>query len=127
MKLLSKVISFVMLLALLAGCMVAPNAPQVQPDAGQWKTWVLTSSSEFRPPAPPDQAATQAELKQVQDAIAGRTDADLQTIAYWDSGAPNYRWIEAAFDQNRPKPASGPRVTRMMSLLNVAIYDAMVA
>src|SRR3954454_12312438 len=122
MKLLTKLISSVIILALLSGCMMAANTAQVQPDAGQWKTWVLTSSNELRPAAPPDQAATQAELKQVQAAVAGRTDADLQTIAYWDSGAPSYRWLEATFNQNRPKPASGPRVTRMLSLLNVAEY-----
>ena len=32
----------------------------VEPKAGTWKTWVLTSGSELRPPAPPANADTQA-------------------------------------------------------------------
>ena len=118
---------FIVLSIVLAGCLPAPTAPPVEPDAGSWQTWVVTDVTTVRPAAPPDQAATQAELKEVQAAVAGRDEAMLQQIAYWDSGAPSYRWIEIAFAQNRAQPASGPRVIRMMSLLNVAIYDAMVA
>lgn len=118
---------FVLALALLAGCIATPAAPPVEPNAGHWHTWVIKDMTTVRPAPPPDQAATQAELQAVQALVAKRDAAALQQIAYWDSGAPSYRWIEIAFTQNRPKPASGPRVSRMMSLLNVAIYDAMVA
>ena len=118
---------FIVLCLLLAGCIPAPIAPPVEPNAGQWQTWVVTDVAAVRPAAPPDQAATQAELKEVQAAVASRDEAALQQIAYWDSGAPSYRWIEIAFAQNRATPSSGPRIVRMMSMLNVAIYDAMVA
>lgn len=117
---------FIVLCLLLTGCIPAPSAPPMEPNAGQWQTWVVIDVAAVRPAAPPDQAATQAELKEVQAAVAGRDEAALQQIAYWDSGAPSYRWIEIAFAQNRATPAPGPRVVRMMSLLNVAIYDAMV-
>ncbi len=116
----------VILLIFVAGCVPAPAAP-VEPNAGSWQTWVVTDVAALRPPAPPDAAATQAELQEVQAAVAAGDEAALQQIAYWDSGAPSYRWIEMAFAQNRITPAPGPRVIRMMSLLNVAIYDAMVA
>jgi membrane-associated phospholipid phosphatase len=112
---------------LLAGCTAVPTAPQVEPEAGSWQTWVVADVSTLRPVAPPDAAATQAELKGVQAMVAGRDEADLQEIAYWDAGSPSYRWIEIAFAQNRAKPAPAPRVMRMLSLMNVAIYDAMVA
>lgn len=112
---------------LLNGCIAMPAAAPIEPNAGSWQTWVVTDIAAVRPPAPPDQAATQAELKALQDAVAGRDDATLQQIAYWDAGAPSYRWIEIAFAQNRATPNSAPRVLRMMTLLNVAIYDAMVA
>ena len=119
---------FIVLCIVLAGCVPMQPAPApVEPDAGSWQTWVVTDVAAVRPAAPPDQAATQAELHEVQVAVAGRDAAALQQIAYWDSGAPSYRWIEIAFAQNRATPGSGPRVMRMMSLLNVAIYDAMVA
>lgn len=112
---------------LLAGCVPMPAEPPVEPDAGSWSTWVVSDVTTVRPSAPPGRAATQAELAKVRALIAERDAADLEQIAYWDAGAPSYRWIEIAFAQNRATPAPGPRVFRMMSLLNVAIYDAMVA
>ena len=128
--------SLIVLCLLLAGCVAPPppvaapattTAPMsVEPNAGSWQTWVVTDVAALRPSAPPEQTATQAELQEVQAAVAGRDEAALQQIAYWDSGSPSYRWIEIAFAQNRAKPSSGPRVFRMMSLLNVAIYDALV-
>lgn len=127
LKLRHKLFLLVALLALLAGCLAPPAPPPVEPNAGSWQTWVVTDVTTVRPPAPPDQAATQAELKEVQALVAGRDEAALQQIAYWDAGPPSYRWIEIAFAQNRVTPAPAPHVLRMMSLMNVAIYDALVA
>jgi membrane-associated phospholipid phosphatase len=135
MRVLTKLFSCFMILALLAGCTftVDPNfqsqasSDQVQPDAGTWQTWVLPSADALRPAAPPDAAATQAELAEVEQLVAGRDEVALQQVAYWDAGSPSYRWIEAAFAQNRSTPAGAPRVLRMMSMMNVAIYDGMVA
>lgn len=118
--------SVLVLSMLLAGCAAGPAAQPVEPAAGSWETWV-TDVNAVIPAAPPAATATQAELQEVQALAAGRNEAALQQIAYWDSGSPSYRWIELAFAQNRATPASGPRIIRMMSLLNVAIYDAMVA
>jgi hypothetical protein len=33
----------------------APVSSMIEPSAGTWRTWVLTSGSELRPPAPPEQ------------------------------------------------------------------------
>ena len=129
--------SLFVLCLLLAGCVPPPPpvaapaaataAPMsVEPDAGSWQTWVVTDVAALRPPAPPDQTATQAELQEVQAAVAGLDEAALQQIAYWDGGAPSHRWIEIAFAQLRAKPTNGPRIARILSLLNVAIYDALV-
>ena len=40
-------------------------APQTEPGAGAWQTWVIESGSQFRPAAPPDEAATAAEIEQL--------------------------------------------------------------
>ncbi len=135
MKILTRLFACLMILALLAGCTLAidPNfqpqssSGQVEPDAGTWQTWVLPAGDALRPAAPPDAAATQAELQEVADLVAARDEAAMQQIAYWDAGSPSYRWIELAFAQNRSTPAGAPRVVRMMGLINVAIYDGMVA
>jgi hypothetical protein len=126
--------SLLVLCLLLAGCVlplspvtVPVAAPQVEPDAGSWQTWVLTDVTTVRPPAPPDQAATQAELKEVQALIAGRDEAAREQIAYWDAGSPGYRWLEISFTQSKTKQRSPLRNFRQNALLNVAIYDATIA
>ena len=96
----------------------------VEPGAGAWKTWVLASGSELRLPPPPDREATTAEIAELQALAAQRDGAALDRIGYWDAGAPGYRWNERACAQSRR--LRGAR-TRMLALLNVAIYDATVA
>jgi hypothetical protein len=99
----------------------------IEPGAGGWHTWVLESGSEFRLEPPPDTKATKEELRQLHVQAAQRDAAAFDQISYWDSGSPSYRWIELAMNQFQAKPMPPPRVSRIMSLLNVAVYDAMVA
>ena len=96
-----------------------------EPDAGRWQTWVLPSPDAVQPPAPPAGGASRAELKPMR--ATGVSADDLAQIVYWDAGSPSYRWLQIAFDQIKGKPMTNPRVARGISLLNVAIYDAMVA
>ncbi len=58
------------------------SASPIEPKAGTWKTWVLTSGSQFRLPAPGDQAATEAEIKQLKDMVPKRDAAALDQIAF---------------------------------------------
>jgi len=41
-------------------------ADLVEPCAGMWQTWVLSSGSQLRVTPPPDTAATDAELEQLR-------------------------------------------------------------
>jgi membrane-associated phospholipid phosphatase len=111
----------------LAGCIVPAASTPVEPEAGRWQTWVVTDVTTVRPPAPPDQAATQAEIAQLKTLASQRDAAAQAQVAYWDAGSPSYRWIEIALNQLRGNPFTNQRIVRGMSLLNVAIYDAMVA
>ncbi len=81
----------------------------------------------MRPPAPPDQATTQAELAELKTLAAQRNEAAQALVAYWDAGSPSYRWVEIALAQFKSKPYPNLRIARGMSLMNVAIYEAMVA
>jgi membrane-associated phospholipid phosphatase len=98
-------------------------AAQVEPDAGAWPTWTLGSGQDLRLQPPPDEAATRAELAELEALAAQRDAAALDRISYWDAGAPAYRWNDLIARYQVGKPRS-PRV---MALLNVAIYDATVA
>lgn len=103
----------------------ARRAP-VEPRAGAWKTWVTTSGSQIEATAPPGPKATKEEVAELLALQARRGKGELEKIRYWDSGSPSYRWNELAF-RTAAESSSGVVTERMLALLNVAIYDAMVA
>jgi hypothetical protein len=109
-------------------CRFCPRAAsQIEPQAGQWKTWVLSSGSQFRLPSPPDGLAQEVEVRNLITRAGRRDAAALNAISFWDSGPPGYRWNEFAINQLVRNSISGPRSARILSLLNVAIYDATIA
>jgi membrane-associated phospholipid phosphatase len=114
---------------LLAGSLStqAEQAGSVDPQAGTWKTWVIAAGREFRAPPPPDGAATERELDELAQIAARRDRAARDQIAYWDTGAPSYRWSEIAIAEHLKNGTSWLIAARDLSLMHIAIYDAMVA
>ena len=104
-----------------------PGPPGVEPQAGRWKTWVLSSGSQFRLPSPPDGLAQEVEIRNLITRANRRDAAASGAISFWDSGPPGYRWNEVAVNQLVRNSITGPRSARILSLLNVAIYDATIA
>jgi membrane-associated phospholipid phosphatase len=95
---------------------------QTEPDAGNWKTWLISSGKDYRLPAP---GSYKDEILQVVKAQEHLDSASRQQIAFWNAGAPAYRWQEIMgrlwiADTSR----NGPLANMLMS---VAIYDATVA
>ena len=126
------IIACLMCVVLLAGCVApivaAPASPSIEPRAGEWGTWLLSSIDDVRPAPPPDAAATRAEIAQLKELAAARDAGAEALVAYWDAGSPSYRWISLALAQHAAaKIPPGPMYSRGMALLNVAVYDAMVA
>jgi membrane-associated phospholipid phosphatase len=120
------------IVSLLTGLGLAVSAPaslpaQVEPAAGQWKTWVIASGSALRLPPPPDAASTAAEIQWVKESGANPTQAALQQIAFWNAGAPGYRWMELTEQLAVSEGLSAPYQTRAMALVAAAIYDSTVA
>jgi len=119
-------------LAVAGSSLAAPKAAgtaanQIEPKAGSWKTWVLTSGDQLRLPAPPDKAATEVEIKQLKELVGNRSGAALGQVGYWDSGSPAYRWNEIAVADLIKAGIVGNMAFRDMTLMNVAIYDATIA
>lgn len=124
-----KTIALGMVLALGLGLtLFAPGgAAQIEPNAGQWKTWVLTSGSQFRLPAPPGRDYSKEEIQVLEKLAEQRDAAALDLIKFWDAGAPSYRWNQIAINEIANTKTGTPRAERVLSLVHVAIYDAMVA
>src|ERR1700694_2521455 len=57
------------------------SASQLEPGAGGWRTWVLDSGSQLRPPAPPDRAATRSEIDALRAMTAERDAAALDQVS----------------------------------------------
>jgi len=89
----------------------APNASAdpLEPDAGGWTTWALSSGSELRPPPPPDGGATRSEINTLQALAERRDAAALDQVSYWDTGAPGYRWIGSRSPRGSRMGSRSPR------------------
>jgi hypothetical protein len=106
-----------------------PLAAQMEPNAGTWKTWVLTSGRELRVQAPPSGDQTAAELAWLKSYVAAtRPSAEpMRQMRFWTAGPPAYRWVEQMLNLIETRGFSNPKNARNFALLNVAMYDATVA
>jgi membrane-associated phospholipid phosphatase len=107
-----------------------PRAEQsgaIEPTAGKWKTWLIASGAELRTAPPPEGSITEQELEVLVRTAAKRDRAALDRIAYWDTGAPSYRWSEIAIAEHLKNGIGWPLASRNLALMHIAIYDAMVA
>ncbi|MBJ6110232.1 phosphatase PAP2 family protein [Hymenobacter sp. BT523] len=105
-------------------CLLAgPARAQMEPTAGEWKTWVIPSGAALAVPPPPSAKATRAEAQTVLALAQRRDSASRQLIRYWNAGAPGYRW-QAISESLLHDPVA---MWRAQALMNIAIYDATVA
>ncbi|MBC7826321.1 MAG: phosphatase PAP2 family protein [Chitinophagaceae bacterium] len=98
---------------------------QIQPDAGNWKTWIV-SANEVTIAAPPTKEQTQKELAAIKEKLSKQDDKTLQQIKYWDAGSPSYRWNEIASSMISMRDI-GTFFRTPTAWMNMAIYDATVA
>ena len=105
---------------------VWPLSAQVEPDAGHWKTWVIPSGSAMRLPAPPASDITAMELQLVKDCVDRRDQTTLNTIHFWDAGAPAHRCMQLAQQYVVNSSLAGPQQTRALALVAAAISDATI-
>lgn len=106
---------------------VPKSAGHLEPEAGTWRPWVLRSVAGLRLPPPPDAAASEGEIRSLRTLAAQRDATALDLINFWDVGGPAFRWNEIVTDEITNNKLSTPASARARALVNVAIYDALVA
>jgi membrane-associated phospholipid phosphatase len=105
----------------------------IAPLAGTWKTWVLSSGSEFRPGPPPafDSAQETAELNELKAfERTPKTNADAFFWEYASGGPRNYWFWNEQTNKGLLEyrlDANPPRAARAYAAASVAGYDAGVA
>jgi membrane-associated phospholipid phosphatase len=100
---------------------------QIEPNAGKWRTWVISSGRDYRVPPPPSPSETRVELRSMAGLIEHNDANTQQQIVFWNAGAPAYRWIDlinARMLAAVPTTAYPQRVYMYMTL---AMYDATIA
>ncbi|HEX2700976.1 MAG TPA: phosphatase PAP2 family protein [Acidimicrobiales bacterium] len=108
-------------------------ANPVSPLAGTWKTWVMKSGDQFRPPPPPVFGSPEftAAAKEVVAIQQNLTEEQRKAAVYWAGGQgtplPAGIWNEVTLAYLRDLRPSEPQAERVMALANVAMADAGVA
>lgn len=94
---------------------------QVEPTAGKWRTWFITSGKDYRLPPPSSYKQEIAEMISRQQKL---DSAAWQQIIYWNAGAPSYRWQDMMNKLWMTDTNYYGALANM--LLNVATYDATI-
>jgi membrane-associated phospholipid phosphatase len=100
---------------------------QIEPGAGAWRTWVISSGKDFRVPPPPKASDTRRELESLEDIMSHNDAQARQQIAFWDAGSPAYRWIDLINARVLAATPTTPYVHRVYTYVALAMYDATVA
>lgn len=95
---------------------------QMEPGAGNWKTWFITSVKTYRLPPPP---ANKEEIVQVLSAQSSIDANDMKQITFWNAGAPGYRWYNMVSKLWMTDISGKGALVNM--LVGTAIYDATIA
>jgi hypothetical protein len=111
-------------------------APYLLPQWGSVVPFAMTSSSQFRPPGPPDlesqqYAADYEEVKQLGAAVGSTRTADQTEIAlFWADGAgtetPPGHWNSIAQIIGASRGTTMEENARLFALLNIAMADAAI-
>ena len=95
---------------------------QVEPAAGNWKTWFISSGKDHRLSPPP---SYKEEIAAVIKAQKNLDSTGRQRIQYWNAGAPGYRWQEVINKLWMTDTNYFGVLSNM--LVGVSIYDATIA
>jgi hypothetical protein len=105
----------------------------LEPLAGTWRTWNLSSGSQFRPGPPTafGSAAYAAEVQEVYDVSRTLTDEQRAIADFWADGAgtvtPPGHWNQIALDLIASARLGARQTARLLAALNTAQADAFIA
>jgi membrane-associated phospholipid phosphatase len=115
---------------LLVGCGGGDVArsPGGEPDAGRWKTWVLSSAGQIAVPAPPvaDSASARADAAELARLQRTRTSAMERAARAAARRSPVDPWMDVNFELVANRAKDPVAASRAYALLSVAMYDATV-
>ncbi|MGH9183698.1 MAG: vanadium-dependent haloperoxidase [Acidimicrobiales bacterium] len=114
-----------------AGCGGASDAPaevSAEPDAGSWRTWVLSSPDQVEVPPPPEPGSgeAEAEVAELETLAAERTAETEELVARWGQRPLMDPWMRTNLELVAARAKDPPLASRGYALVTVAVYDAVV-
>lgn len=94
---------------------------QVEPNAGNWKPWFISSAREYRLPPP---TSFDQEITAVISTQQKLDSSGLQQIYFWNAGSAGYRWYDMMAKLWNVDTGRYGALANM--LLGTAIYDATI-
>ena len=107
----------------------ARGVPPIGINVATSRTWLLDSTSQFRPPPPPayGSATFNAALEEVRRVARERTPHQTEIARRWDASDPWTLWNQTASNVLSRHNASQAEAARVLAVLNVAASDAIIA
>ena len=108
-------------------------ANPVQPCAGEWKTWVMSGGSQFRPDPPPVFGSPEftAQAREMVDTQKNLTEEQKKAATFWAGGQgtplPAGVWMNVLLAYLRDELPTTPKSERTLAMAAVAMSDAGVA
>lgn len=101
----------------------------IEPMAGQWKTFILTSGSEIQPtmPLPCNSQEYKTQVQQIINASHHRTTKQMKEIHFWGDIAPPIIWNNILDEHIEQYNLNMIDSARALAYLNVGMYDAGVS
>jgi PAP2 superfamily len=106
--------------------------PPDEPYAPSWRTWVLSSSDEFRP-IPPAYGSKKyiIDLEEVRAIAASLSAEQIKIARFWVDGhgsvTPAGHWNQIAIDAISNSNLDAHSTTRLFAYLNIAMADVFIA
>jgi membrane-associated phospholipid phosphatase len=101
----------------------------VNPLAGSWKTWVMSSGDQFRPGQPPeyDSPAWKAELNTIRSIVANRSLEQASTATWWAGTSLAVLFTSWARELIAKGGVDLPHAAQILADMHVASADALIA
>ena len=105
------------------------SGPRLEPSAGNWKTWVLSSPGEIRVPPPPrpGSAAARSDEQRLRRAMHERTASEERAEREFGVNPAMEPWLERAMAFVAQRAKDPPAASRAYGLVSVAMADATAA
>jgi hypothetical protein len=107
--------------------------PPLEPLAGTWRPWNISSGSRLRPGPPPAFGSRRyaRETREVYEVSQALTEEQKRIADFWADGpgtvTPPGHWNQIAVDLIRSHRLRGPAAARVLAAVNTAQADAFIA